>query len=99
MGEDGSRRQAQIGDGVSGKITKRPARAATGRPPSRSAPAPGSRRKLVEFDAETWHALHLLGRDSLKSVQELAEEAFADLLKKHRRPVTLKQALRESAPS
>ena len=54
----------------------------------------GSRRKLIAFDAETWHALHLLSRDSLKSVQELAEEAFADLLKKHHRPVTLKQALR-----
>ena len=54
------------------------------------------RRKLVEFDAETWHALNLLSRDSLKSLQELADEAFADLLKKHRRPVTLKQALKES---
>jgi hypothetical protein len=54
------------------------------------------RRKLIAFDAETWHALHLLSRDSLKSVQELADEAFADLLKKHHRPVTLKQALRES---
>jgi hypothetical protein len=58
--------------------------------------AAGSKRKLVEFDPETWQALHLLSQDSLKSVQELAEEAFADLLKKHRRPVTLKQALRES---
>jgi len=55
------------------------------------------RRKLIAFDAETWQALHLLSRDSLKSVQELADEAFADLLEKHRRPVTLKQALRESA--
>jgi hypothetical protein len=54
------------------------------------------RRKLIAFDAETWHALQLLGRDSVKSVQELAEEAFADLLKKHDRPVTLKQALRQS---
>ena len=32
----------------------------------------------------------------MKSLQELAEEAFADLLKKHGRPVTLKQALKES---
>jgi hypothetical protein len=54
------------------------------------------RRKLIAFDAETWQALHELSRDSLKSVQELADEAFADLLKKHRRPVGLKQALRES---
>jgi hypothetical protein len=54
------------------------------------------RRKLIAFDAETWHALQLLGRDSVKSLQELADEAFADLLKKHDRPVTLKQALRQS---
>ncbi len=53
-------------------------------------------RKRVEFDAETWHALHLLSRDSMKSLQELAEEAFADLLKKHGRPVTLQQALTAS---
>lgn len=57
----------------------------------------GSRRKLVEFDAETWHALQLLSRDNMKSLQELAEEAFSDLLKKHGRPVNLKQALKESA--
>jgi hypothetical protein len=56
----------------------------------------GSRRKLIEFDAESWHALALLSQDSLKSLQELADEAFADLLKKHRRPTGLKQALRES---
>jgi hypothetical protein len=60
-------------------------------------PAQGARRKLIEFDAETWHTLHLLSQDSMKSVQELADEAFADLLKKHHRPVTLKQALRDSA--
>ena len=53
-------------------------------------------RKLIEFDAETWHALRLLSGDSMKSLQELADEAFGDLLKKHGRPVTLKQALRES---
>jgi len=55
------------------------------------------RRKLIEFDAETWHALHLLSKDSVKSLQELADEAFADLLRKHDRPVTLKEALRGSA--
>ena len=66
--------------------------------PRRPAMGPDpTRRKLVEFDAETWHALQLLSRDSMKSLQELAEEAFGDLLKKHGRPVSLKQALRESA--
>lgn len=54
------------------------------------------RRKLIAFDEETWAALDLLSRDSVKSIQELADEAFTDLLKKHRRPVTLKEALRQS---
>ena len=56
-----------------------------------------SRRKLIEFDAETWHALHGLSQDSMKSLQDLADEAFRDLLRKHRRPATMKEALRESA--
>jgi hypothetical protein len=33
------------------------------------------------------------------TIQDLAEEAFRDLLKKHRRPMTLKEMLRESARS
>ena len=32
----------------------------------------------------------------MKSIQELADEAFGDPLKKHRRSVTLRDALRES---
>ena len=42
--------------------------------------------KRVAFDAATWHALDLYARDSMKSFQELADEAFGDLLKKHQRP-------------
>ena len=57
----------------------------------------GPTRKLIEFDPETWQAVTLLSRDSMKSLQELADEAFSDLLKKHRRPTGLKQQLRESA--
>ena len=53
--------------------------------------------KRVAFDAATWHALDLYARDSMKSFQELADEAFADLLKKHQRPTALKDALRQSA--
>jgi hypothetical protein len=34
--------------------------------------------------------------DTVKSLQELADEAFRDLLKKYHRPVTLKDALRQS---
>jgi hypothetical protein len=50
------------------------------------------RRKLVEFDEETWQALDLLGRDSMKTLQELADEAFRDLLRKYDRPTDLKAA-------
>jgi len=60
-------------------------------------PSSPSIRKRVEVDAETYQALGLLARDSVKSLQELAEEAFRDLLKKHGRPVTLKEALKASA--
>ncbi len=59
--------------------------------------SPVPRRKLIQFDAETWHALRSLSQDSLKSLQDLADEAFRDLLRKHGRPTSLKEALRESA--
>jgi hypothetical protein len=55
------------------------------------------RRKLVEFDLETWQAIDLLARDSSSTFQELADEAFRDLLRKHDRPTDLKAALRQSA--
>jgi len=57
------------------------------------------RRKLVEFDAQTWQAVDLLARDSMKTFQELADEAFRDLLRKYERPTDLKTALRQSARS
>ena len=53
--------------------------------------------KRVQLDDETWQALDLLARDQMKTFQELADEAFADLLKKNGRPVDLKDALRRSA--
>jgi hypothetical protein len=53
-------------------------------------------RKLIEFDPTTLQALELLARDSVKDLQELADEAFRDLLKKHGRPTSLKDALRQS---
>ena len=58
-----------------------------------------ARRKLVEFDEETWQALDVLGRDSMKTLQELADEAFRDLLRKYDRPTDLKAALKQSARS
>ena len=53
--------------------------------------------KRVQFDEETWHALDVLARDRMATFQELADEAFADLLRKHGRPTDLKTALRRSA--
>ena len=53
--------------------------------------------KRVQFDDETWQALDLLRRDSMLDFQELADEAFRDLLRKHGRPTDLKPALRQSA--
>jgi len=53
-------------------------------------------RKLIGFDPETLRALELLTRDSGMSLQQLAEEAFADLLNKHKRPRTMMEALKQS---
>ena len=53
-------------------------------------------RRRIAFDSETYFALDRLAKDRMASLQELADEAFRDLLKKHRRPVTLKDMLRES---
>jgi hypothetical protein len=53
--------------------------------------------KRVQLDDETWMALDLLARDRMMDFQELADEAFRDLLKKHNRPADLRAALRQSA--
>ena len=52
--------------------------------------------KRVQFDDETWTAVAQLADDRMQTFQELAEEAFADVLKKHGRPVGLRDALRKS---
>lgn len=81
------------------------ARSASGRPGdpemgmARAKLPPAAKRKLIEFDAETWQALHTLALDRMNTIQELADDAFADLLKKHHRPVTLKEAVSDSAGS
>ena len=74
---------------------KPPARKPT-RVVGRAVPDAKAPRKLIEFDPPTLQALELLGRDSMKDLQELADEAFRDLLKKHGRPSSLKDALRQS---
>ena len=54
------------------------------------------RGKRVQFDDEIWHALDMLARDRMMDFQEIADEAFRDLLKKHGRPTDLKSALVQS---
>lgn len=54
-------------------------------------------RKVIEFDEGTYQALVQLGRDRMATLQELADESFADLLKKHGVPKDLREALRRRA--
>ena len=53
-------------------------------------------RKVIAFDEDTYQALVQLGRDRMATLQELANEAFADLLKKHGVPKDLRDALHRS---
>jgi hypothetical protein len=53
-------------------------------------------RKLIEFDDDTFAKLKQLARDRMATFQELADEAFTDLAKKHGIPVDLRDALRKS---
>ena len=73
---------------------KRPARARREAEARRLTAVP---RKLIAFDDETMTALTQLGRDRMATIQDLADEAFADLLKKHGVPIDLKDALKKSA--
>jgi hypothetical protein len=52
--------------------------------------------KRVQFDDETWEAIQAVMREGGSSFQEIADEAFADLLKKRKQPVGLKATLKES---
>jgi hypothetical protein len=61
------------------------------------APGKDSVGKRITFDLETWHTLVMLGRDKMMTLQEMADEAFRDLLKKHGRPTDLRSALKQSA--
>ena len=54
-------------------------------------------RKLIAFGDDTFGKLKQLARDRMATFQELADEAFADLLKKHGIPIDLRDALRRSA--
>lgn len=52
--------------------------------------------KRVQLDDETWQAINAVARQSGKSFQELTDEAFTDLLKKHKQPIGIRAALKES---
>jgi hypothetical protein len=52
------------------------------------------RRIALAPDAS--HALDQLAHDTGRSIHDLADEAICDLLKKHRRPRSLLEALRQS---
>jgi hypothetical protein len=50
--------------------------------------------KRIQFDDETWEALQAVARQSGRTFQQLADEAFAELLRRYGQPVGLKAALR-----
>ncbi len=52
--------------------------------------------KRVQFDDEIFAALEAVAQQQRVSFQDLADEAFKDLLKKHHQPVGFKAALKES---
>ena len=52
--------------------------------------------KRVQFDDETWAVVNLLRQERRRSFQQLADEAFRDLLEKHDHPLKLKDQLRDS---
>jgi len=66
----------------------------------RKAPAKGREDlvgKRIQFDRATWMAVDQLRRDQMKDLEEVAEEAFRDLLKKHGRSADLREQLKLSA--
>jgi hypothetical protein len=53
--------------------------------------------KIVQFDNDTWSSLNMLAKGKMMTFQELSDEAFRDLLRKHNIPLSLNEALRKSA--
>jgi hypothetical protein len=53
--------------------------------------------KRVQFHSEVLSALEELAGDRMATFQELADEAFNDLLKKHDRPVGIRAMLKGSS--
>jgi hypothetical protein len=53
-------------------------------------------RKMIHVATASYDVLQTLGREKGQTFQDLIDEAIADLLKKHKRPVTLKEMLKGS---
>ncbi len=53
-------------------------------------------RKMIHVATASHDALQTLARETGQTFQDLIDEAVADLLKKHKRPVTVKAMLRQS---
>ena len=53
-------------------------------------------RKMIHVATATHDVMQALARESGQTFQDLVDEAIADLLKKHKRPVTLKEMLKGS---
>ena len=53
-------------------------------------------RKMVNIDTAMLEAFELLAADKGSSLQDLVDEALADLLKKHHRPITTKEMFADS---
>jgi hypothetical protein len=52
--------------------------------------------KRVQFSDEAWEAVLAIARQRGRTFQQIAEEAFNDLLKKYGQPVGLMAALAQS---
>ena len=53
-------------------------------------------RKMIHVATATNDVRQALARETGQSFQDIIDEAITDLLKKHTRPVTLKEMLKES---
>ncbi len=53
-------------------------------------------RKMVHIGMASLEAMQTLAADTGRTFQELVDEAVADLLRKHRRPVTVREMFDKS---